>query len=157
MKVLFLRMKLVSSTLLDYSLLYGVILFGSCVFLFAVLEIYFDRRKNLWNIPGPIPLPLFGNSLLFAKPHELFMPTLKAVSNKYLVFHHLPALHRSKTSMALLSVSTWARGRTSSLDHLQKTLRRSCQATNRSQRSDSQHLSNFCYLYLSFHDAGKGL
>ena len=143
-------MKLVSSTLLDYSLLYGVILFGSCVFLFAVLEIYFDRRKNLWNIPGPIPLPLFGNSLLFAKPHELFMPTLKAVSNKYLVFHHLPALHihRSKTSMALLSVSTWARGLTSSLDHLQRTLRRSCQATNRSRRSDSQYLSRYFLLFI---------
>ena len=73
-------MKLISSTLLDYSLFYGVILFGSCVLLFAVLEIYFDRKKNLWNIPGPVPLPLFGNSLLFAKAHEFFMPTVKAVS-----------------------------------------------------------------------------
>ena len=76
-------MKFISSTLLDYSLLYGVIFFGSCIFLFALLEIYFDRKKNLWNIPGPIPLPLFGNSLLFAKAHEFFMPTVKAVSKSF--------------------------------------------------------------------------
>ena len=76
-------MKFISSTVLDYSLVYGVILFGSCVFLFALLEIYFDRKKNLWNIPGPIPLPLFGNSLLFAKAHEFFMPTVKAVSKSF--------------------------------------------------------------------------
>ena len=105
-------MKLISSTLLDYSLFYGVILFGSCVFLFAVLEIYFDRKKNLWNIPGPVPLPLFGNSLLFAKAHEFFMPTVKAVSICHLnpVFSPPDSFFRFKTNMDPLPVSTWARG-----------------------------------------------
>ena len=90
------------STTLEYSLVYGVILFVSCLFVFSLFEIYYDRKKNLWHIPGPFPLPLVGklqlqqqftflseskpfasgNSLLFAKPHELFMPTLQAVSSK---------------------------------------------------------------------------
>ena len=55
------NMKIFSSILLDYSLFYGLILFCSFVFLFAVFEIYFDRKKNLWNLPGPFPLPLFGS------------------------------------------------------------------------------------------------
>ena len=85
-------MKSISSTLLDSSLFYyGVILFASCVFLFALLEIYVDRRKHLWNIPGPLPLPLLGNSLLLVKrKNELFIPTLKAVSrsNWKLIFYN---------------------------------------------------------------------
>ena len=90
----------VFSTTLDISLVYGLILFLSCLVLFSIFEIYYDRRKNVWNINGPFPLPLFGtifvhskysnnvilllgNSLLFAKPHEEFMPTIKAVSIKH--------------------------------------------------------------------------
>ena len=86
------------STSLDISLVYGLVLFLSCLFVFSVFEIYFDKRRNLWNIPGPFPLPLFGkilnsqlhfqlfscliigNALLFAKPHEYFMPTCSTVS-----------------------------------------------------------------------------
>ena len=92
-------MKIFSSVLLDYSLFYGIILFCSFVFLFAVFEIYFDRKKNLWNLSGPFPLPLFGrnfifsiqckwhlflgNALLLAGPPEQFIQTLKTVSDKY--------------------------------------------------------------------------
>jgi len=71
------------STSLDISLVYGLVLFLSCLFVFSVFEIYFDKRRNLWNIPGPFPLPLFGNALLFAKPHEYFMPTCSTLIKKY--------------------------------------------------------------------------
>ena len=88
-------MNIFSSTL-DYFLVYGLVFLISGLFLFSLFEIYYDRKKNLWHIPGPFPLPLVGkimklhkilpllliegNSLLFAKPHEEFMPTLNAVS-----------------------------------------------------------------------------
>ena len=54
------EMKVFSSNILDNSLFYGIILLISCVFLFTVFEIYFDRKKNLWNLSGPFPLPLIG-------------------------------------------------------------------------------------------------
>ena len=91
-------MKLLSSILLDYSLFYVIILLCSCVFVFAVFEIYFDRKKNLWNLSGPFPLPLIGkedfknnlnllndsnsllgNAFLLAGPAEQFIQTMKSV------------------------------------------------------------------------------
>ena len=54
------EMKVFSSNILDNSLFYGIIFLISCVFLFTVFEIYFDRKKNLWNLSGPFPFPLIG-------------------------------------------------------------------------------------------------
>lgn len=48
------------STLLDFNLLYFTVLILSCLFLFSVVDIYYDKKKNLWHLNGPFPLPLFG-------------------------------------------------------------------------------------------------
>ena len=71
----------VFSTTLDISLVYGLILFLSCLVLFSIFEIYYDRRKNVWNINGPFPLPLFGNKnfdpnyykLIFSKEIHFYL------------------------------------------------------------------------------------
>ena len=91
----------VFSFLLDLNLFYVSVLFASCIFLFSVFDIYYDRKKNLWHLNGPFPLPLvgnegrlflkflfmffmsLGNALLFAKPPEQFMPIVQAVSINY--------------------------------------------------------------------------
>ena len=48
------------SFLLDLDLFYVSVLFASCIFLFSVFDIYYDRKKNLWHFSGPFPLPLVG-------------------------------------------------------------------------------------------------
>ena len=53
-------MKIFNDTI-DINLVNGVILILSCVFLFSIFEMYFDKKKNVWHINGPFPLPLLGN------------------------------------------------------------------------------------------------
>jgi hypothetical protein len=50
------------------------------VLILKVLDLLLNRKKQLYHIPGPLPLPLVGNALLFANAHENFLPTMKAVS-----------------------------------------------------------------------------
>jgi len=49
----------------------------------GVFDIYWDRKKNLFHLPGPLPLPLLGNALMFTKPHEFFMGTLQQLRAQY--------------------------------------------------------------------------
>ena len=50
----------VLSAFLDSNIFYFSILFLSCLFLFSVLDIYVNKKKNLWHLKGPFPLPLVG-------------------------------------------------------------------------------------------------
>ena len=59
---------------MDYSFFYVIILLCSCVFVFAVFEIYFDRKKNLWNFSGPFPLPLIGKDLNYILYFLIWIP-----------------------------------------------------------------------------------
>ena len=52
-------MKLVSA-LSDLNIFYIFVLLGSCLFLLSVFDIYRDKKKNLWHLNGPFPLPFFG-------------------------------------------------------------------------------------------------
>ena len=51
--------------------------------LWSIKELYLDRKKNLLDLPGPKPLPFLGNALLFAKPNEQFIPTVKYLMGVY--------------------------------------------------------------------------
>ena len=54
-----------------------------CIMGFLLFGIYIDRRKNLWHLSGPFPWPLVGNALLFAKPPELFLDTIREIMKLY--------------------------------------------------------------------------
>ena len=74
------------STSLDISLVYGLILFLSCLFVFSVFEIYFDKKKNLWHMKGPFPLPLFGKLMLLDINYKKGSDTLSIFKNHVLTF-----------------------------------------------------------------------
>ena len=76
-----------------------VVVFLVTVFTIGVWDLLKDRQKNLFHLPGPIPLPFLGlvtqypystltvftsvgNALLFAKPHEFFISTCNEVNLK---------------------------------------------------------------------------
>ena len=42
-----------------------------------------DKKANLLHIPGPAPLPILGNALLFAGPMENYLPTMASLWAKY--------------------------------------------------------------------------
>ena len=56
------RMKLFSA-LLDFNIFYVSLLFATGLFLLSVLDIYYDKKKNLWHLSGPFPLPFVGEIL----------------------------------------------------------------------------------------------
>eukprot|EP00090_Calanus_glacialis_P028920 TRINITY_DN46369_c0_g1_i1.p1 TRINITY_DN46369_c0_g1~~TRINITY_DN46369_c0_g1_i1.p1 ORF type:complete len:512 (-),score=129.35 TRINITY_DN46369_c0_g1_i1:4-1539(-) len=49
----------------------------------GVLDLVLDRRKNLYHIPGPVPIPFAGNALLLLKPHDQIMGTIASLCAKY--------------------------------------------------------------------------
>eukprot|EP00090_Calanus_glacialis_P018963 TRINITY_DN29285_c0_g1_i1.p1 TRINITY_DN29285_c0_g1~~TRINITY_DN29285_c0_g1_i1.p1 ORF type:complete len:506 (-),score=75.50 TRINITY_DN29285_c0_g1_i1:15-1532(-) len=53
------------------------------VLILKVLDLLLNRKKQLYHIPGPLPLPLVGNALLFANAHENFLPTMKSLGERY--------------------------------------------------------------------------
>ena len=85
------------STTLEYSLVYGVILFVSCLFVFSLFEIYYDRKKNLWHIPGPFPLPLVGKLQLqqqftFVRIKTFFFRQLSFICQaSWAIYAHSPS------------------------------------------------------------------
>merc|ERR1711892_675591 len=74
--------KLFSSLLEGNFVTIFLIFLGSLLFL-GLFDLLWDRKKNLFHLPGPIPLPFAGNALLVAGPHDQFMPTIKRLRDKY--------------------------------------------------------------------------
>lgn len=60
-----------------------VVVFFVTILTIGVWDLLKDRRKNLFHIPGPIPLPFLGNALLFAKSHEFFISTCNKLVDIY--------------------------------------------------------------------------
>ena len=50
-----------------------------CIVIVKILLNYRDEKQNLWYLPGPFPLPLIGNALMFAKPPEQFLSIIRKV------------------------------------------------------------------------------
>nr|QGQ60785.1 CYP4C [Eurytemora pacifica] len=60
------------------------ILFGVCIYILGTwLNIFRNRKKNMLHVPGPTPLPLLGNALLFAGPPETFLPSIRSLVEQY--------------------------------------------------------------------------
>ena len=56
-------MKIIPASV-DLNIFYVFLLFGSCLFLLSVFDIYYDKKKNLWNLRGPFPFPFVGQTNL---------------------------------------------------------------------------------------------
>jgi len=51
--------------------------------LVGVVELLYDKKRHLYHIPGPTPLPFFGNALMFTIPVEEFMKKIASLVEKY--------------------------------------------------------------------------
>eukprot|EP00092_Neocalanus_flemingeri_P050507 GFUD01058405.1.p1 GENE.GFUD01058405.1~~GFUD01058405.1.p1 ORF type:complete len:344 (+),score=69.90 GFUD01058405.1:108-1139(+) len=69
--------------LLDLNVLTIFSIFLLTVFCLGLSDLLWDRRKNLFHIPGPTPLPFLGNALLFYKPPEHIMGIIISLRDKF--------------------------------------------------------------------------
>eukprot|EP00092_Neocalanus_flemingeri_P012801 GFUD01013793.1.p1 GENE.GFUD01013793.1~~GFUD01013793.1.p1 ORF type:complete len:512 (+),score=129.68 GFUD01013793.1:190-1725(+) len=69
--------------LLDLNVLTIFSIFLLTVFCLGLSDLLWDRRKNLFHIPGPTPLPFLGNALLFYKPPEYIMGIIISLRDKF--------------------------------------------------------------------------
>ena len=79
---------------------------GVCVLVLAPLLLYCARlllrpRRHLLHLPGPAPLPLLGNALLFAGDHLTFIPVMRSLIGEitalalFTYSHQLDLIQRS--------------------------------------------------------------
>ena len=60
-----------------HKMVMSLLLLGLMAQLWQWLEVYTQRARFLWHVPGPTPLPFIGNKLMFWGPQETNMPILK--------------------------------------------------------------------------------
>ena len=49
----------------------------------GMLNLLWDRKKNVFNLPGPMPLPFLGNALKFLGPPEAIVETIAKITKTY--------------------------------------------------------------------------